>query len=431
MIEASSSSRTSFTGPYKRRVIDQELDDLFDQLPAILLDGPKGVGKTATALQRCNGVRQLDRKADHVLVGSDPYVIDGDPRPTLIDEWQKVPPVFDAVRRLVDGGAGGGSFLLTGSAPTGQTHSGAGRIVTMRMRPLSVFERYDQSDFVSLRGLMQGDNKVRGRCPLELRDYVHEITASGFPGVRHHEERSVQRHIDSYLQRIVDHDLPELGFTARRPATVMSWLRAYGAATSTTASWEKIRNAATSTSAEMPAKSTTTPYIELLTHLRILDPLYPWMPSRNHLSSLTMAPKHHLADPALAARLVKRSTTQLIRGEDSQLIPRDGTFLGGLFESLTALSVRAFAQNSDADVSHLRTQAGRQEIDFIVEGSEGVLGIEAKLTGAVEDRDVRHLLWLREKLGDECVGLVVLHTGPEAYTRRDGVAVVPLGLLGP
>lgn len=431
MIEEATASKTSFTGPYKRRVIDEELDDLFDQLPAILLDGPKGVGKTATALQRCKGVRRLDQGADRTLIGSDPYVIGGDPRPTLVDEWQRVPPVFDTVRRLVDEGAGGGSFLLTGSAPTGQTHSGAGRIVTMRMRPLSIFERYDQGDIVSLRGLMQGGSKVRGRCPLGLRDYVHEITASGFPGVRQHGERSVHRHLDSYLQRIVDHDLPELGFAARQPATMMSWLRAYGAATSTTASWEKIRNAATSVSAEMPAKSTTTPYVELLTHLRILDPLFAWMPSRNHLSSLTMAPKHHLADPALAARLVKRSAAQLIQGEDSQLIPRDGTFLGGLFESLTALSVRTFAQNCDADVSHLRTQAGRHEVDFIVEGSEGVLGIEAKLTGAVGDRDVRHLLWLREKLGDECVGLVVLNTGPEAYTRRDGVSVVPLGLLGP
>ena len=212
----------------------------------------------------------------------------------------------------------------------------------------------------------------------------------------------------------------------------MAWLRAYAAATGTAASWEKIRDAATSGVADKPAKTSTLPYIELLTALRILDPVPAWTPGHNHLRALTQQPKHYLADPALSARLVRRSATQLLRGDSvDTIMPRDGGFLGGIFEALAALSVRTFAQNSDARVFHLRTEGGRHEVDFIVEGEQGVLAIEVKLANAVDDGDVKHLLWLREQIGDDCVGLVVAHTGPEAYRRPDGIVVVPLVLLGP
>ncbi len=126
------------------------------------------------------------------------------------------------------------------------------------------------------------------------------------------------------------------------------------------------------------------------------------------------------------------SATQLLRGDaPDTTVPRDGGFLGGMFEALCALSVRTFAQASDARVSHLRTEGDRHEIDFIVESDGGIVALEAKLAGTITERDVKHLLWLRERIGDECVDLAVLHTGPEAYRRPDGVAVVPLGLLGP
>lgn len=421
-----------FTGRYVRRVVDDDLDDLFSELPAILLDGPKGVGKTATALERCRSVRRLDEAEERAIVEAAPAVVALDEPPVLIDEWQHVPAVFDRVRRLVDEDLSGGRFLLTGSPPTGQTHSGAGRITTMRMRPLTLYERRSGLGGVSLRALLAGDAQVGGRCDLELVDYVEEIVAGGFPGMRHLGRRARERQLDGYLERIVDHDLPEAGFRVRRPATVMAWLRAYAAAVATSASWEKIRGAATSGTGDKPAKTTTLPYIELLTALRILDPLPAWVPSNNPFSSLTVAEKHHLADPALAARLVRLSATQLLHGEAPEVaIPRDGTYLGALFESLAALSVRVFAQACDARTYHLRTRGGRHEVDFIVEGPSGVVGVEAKLAAAVGDADVTHLHWLREQVGDVCTDLVVLSTGPEAYRRHDGVAVVPLGLLGP
>lgn len=422
----------SFLDGYRRRIIDSELDALFGSLPAVLLDGPKGVGKTATAVERCVTQRRLDRPAEAAIVAAEPEVIAADARPVLIDEWQRVPAVFDAVRRLVDVDPRGGQFVLTGSAPTLQTHSGAGRITTLRMRPLTLPERGVEIPTVSLAELLAGGAAVQGRTSISLRDYVTEMTAGGFPGMRHLEGRALERQLDGYLDLIVDHDLPEAGYAVRRPATVRAWLRAYSAAIGTTATWEAIRDAATAGVAEKPAKTTTIPYIELLTTLRILDPVDGWMPSNNHLRSLTSAPKHFLADPALAARLVRRSATQLLAGKSPDtVVPRDGGFLGGLFEALACLSVRTFAQQADARVFHLRTKGGRHEVDFVVEGRDGVLGIEVKLAGAVDAHDVRHLVWLRDQIGDDCVDLVVVHTGPEAYRRPDGVAVVPLALLGP
>lgn len=426
-------ARTDFQHGYVRRVVDNELDELFHQLPAILLDGPKGVGKTFTALQRCNTVRRLDDEGERAIVAAAPAIVAIGTPPVLIDEWQRVPPVFDSVRRLVDEDPSGGRFLLTGSAPTVQTHSGAGRISTMRMRPLTLFERRGASATVSFQDLQQGvGDRLGGRCALQLVDYVEEIVTGGFPGMRHLHGRALDRQLDSYLDRIVDHDLPEAGFTVRRPATVLSWLRAYAAATATTTSWDKIRNAATGGVDHKPAKTSTIPYVELLTALRILDPIDAWLPTKSHLTALTASPKHHLADPVLAVRLLRRSAAQLMQGKGPEpKIPRDGTFLGALFESLVALSIRTFAQNCDARVYHLRTKGGRHEIDFITEGKEGVVAIEVKLSAAVNDDDVKHLLWLRGELGTDCVDAVVINTGSEAYRRPDGVAVVPLGLLGP
>lgn len=152
--------------PYRRRVVDDDLDELFDSLAAILLDGPKGVGKTTTAQQRCTTTRRLDRGAERAVVEADPLIIVEGQRPVLIDEWQRVPEVFDAVRSLVDDDATAGQFLLTGSAPTQATHSGAGRIPSLRMRPLTLPERGVAEPTVSLKDLLAagvGRSKVDPR----------------------------------------------------------------------------------------------------------------------------------------------------------------------------------------------------------------------------------------------------------------------------
>lgn len=402
-------------------------------LAALSLDGPKGVGKTETALQRVVRTFRLDRPADRELLSARPELLRTVPAPVLLDEWQRWPEVWDLVRRAVDDGAEPGSFLLTGSAsPIATIHTGAGRIVPLRMRPMTLPERGATTPSVSLAALLRGDAVIEGEADLRLEDYVEEILASGYPGIRTASSaRGRRAQLDGYLDRLFDHELTESGLVQRRPVAMRRWLTAYAAATSTSATYETIRDAATPGESDKPAKVTAIGYRDTLQRLWILDPLDAWLPTRNLLNRLTSAPKHHLADPALAARLLSLSTDSLIGGERPGQ-PRHRPMLGPLFESLATLSVRVFAQATEGRVAHLRTRAGRQEIDLIVTGESGrVLAIEVKLGAVPHDADVRHLHWLRNEIGDDLIDALVITAGPSAYRRSDGVAVVPLALLGP
>jgi predicted AAA+ superfamily ATPase len=419
---------------YISRILDEELVALLMGVPAIALEGPKGVGKTESAARLAATVHRLDVPAQRSVVEADPMLALDGVRPVLIDEWQRFPPVWDAVKRAIDDGAGPGSFLLTGSATPGEspTHSGAGRIVSLRMRPLSFFERNREQATVSLAALLAGGRAaVGGTSGVGLRDYIDEILRSGFPGLRGLEGRALRAQLDGYLARIVDADLQEMGLRVRRPELVRRWLRAYAAATATTASYETIRDAATGGEGAKPSKTTTMPYRDVLERLWIVDPVPAWTPSHNPISRLSHPPKHHLADPALAARLLGATAQTLLAGEASGL-PGTGPLVGSLFESLATLSVRVYAQAAEARVGHLRTFSGTWEIDLIVERDDGrVLPIEVKLGGTVDDTDVKHLRWLARELGDNVIDMVVLTTGPRAFRRPDGIAVVPLALLGP
>jgi len=421
---------------YTPRIVDGELDELLRELPALALEGPKGVGKTATALRRAVTSFRLDDPAQRELAAADPMVVLQAPPPILIDEWQHVPAVWDAVRRLVDEDATPNRYLLAGSAAPAEapTHSGAGRIVSVRMRPFALSERGLGAAAVSLRTLLTGTHPaIAGRTNAGLAEYAREIVRSGFPGVRHLGGRALRAQLDGYLARIVDREFIEQGYAVRKPETLRRWLTAYAAATATTTSLDKIRNAATGGEGQTPTKVTVAAYREVLERLWIVDPVPGWLPTRNYLARMTQAPKHHLADPGLAARLLGVDEGALLTGATAPLIvPRDGTLLGQLFESLVTLSVKVYAQAAEAGVRHLRTKEGRQEIDLIVErADQRVIAIEVKLGATVTDADVKHLLWLQERLGKELLDAVVVTTGTEAYRRRDGVAVVPAALLGP
>lgn len=425
---------TPKTSDYQRRVLDDELDALLPHLPAISLEGPKGVGKTATATQRGGVVRRLDDPAELEIVRAQPSRLTQGRFPIVIDEWQRFPSSWDIVRRAVDDDPSPGRFLLTGSATPSErpTHSGAGRIVPIRMRPLTLVERGSAAPSVSLRSLLSGSRPpLEGTTDATLEDYTRELVTGGFPGIRFSDERAQRAALDGYLARIVDTDLPELGVEVRNPATMWRWVRAFAAATSTSTSFDKIRNAATGGEDDKPAKTTIQGYRSALERLWILDELAAWSPSHNHLQRLNAAPKHHLVDPALAVRLLGLDASALLDGQGPTSIPRDGTFLGSLLESLATQSVRVFAQSAEASVGHLRTPGGLHEVDLIVIRGDGkVVALEVKLSSTVGDQDVRHLHWLRDQIGDELLDAIVITTGAEAYRRADNIGVVPLALLG-
>ena len=303
------------------------------------------------------------------------------------------------------------------------------------MRPLALSERM-QTPSVSLAELLSGTRpRVTGRTDIALTDYVEEMLASGLPGLRSLSDRSRRRQLDGYVDRVVDRDIPgDAGVVIRNPAALRRWMAAYAAASSTTASFETVRDAASSGVERTPSKNATQAYRDALARVWMLDEVPAWIPSNNRLSELGHAPKHQLADPAFAAQLLGVQAATLLAGQSSgPAIARDGTLLGALFESLATLSVRVYAAHSESRVKHLRTARGRQEIDLIVERADGnVVAIEVKLARTVSTKDnSKHLTWLKQKLGDRVLDQLILTTGPTAYRREDGIAIVPLALLGP
>ena len=421
---------------YQRRLVDDDLDELVPGLPAIALEGPKAVGKTATALERAATVFRLDRDDVREVLAADPQRLTAGPAPILVDEWQRLPSSWDVVRRAVDDDPTPGRFLLTGSAsPTdAPTHSGAGRIVTIRMRPLSLAERLPQQTPVSLEALLTGTRPpLQGSTTVSLVDYVEEIVRSGFPAIRRANGRPLRAQLDGYLERIVERDIVEAGARVRNEGALRRWLMAYAAATSTSTTYDTIRDAASPGEADKPARTTANSYRAVLEQLWLLDPVPAWIPARNHLRRLAAAPVHQLADPALAVRLLGVDIGGLLDSAPTAVaVPRDGTLLGAMFQSLVTLSVRVYAQRHDGRVSHLRTRGGEHEVDLIVEAGDGrIVAIEVKLSQSITDEDVRHLHWLSDRIGGDLLDAVIITTGSEAYRRRDGIGVIPAALLAP
>ncbi len=421
---------------YRRRILDEALDELFPHLAAVALEGAKGVGKTATATQRAKTLLSLNNANERAALAANPDLVVQAPPPVLLDEWQLEPPVWDRVRRAVDDDPTGGRFLLAGSAgvaPGVRVHSGAGRIVSMAMRPMAFSERGEHRPTVSLKNLLRGTSReIGGTSEVDVAGYVDEILRSGFPGIRDLPERARALQLDSYVSRIVERELPENGVSVRRPGALRAWLSAYAAATATNAAYNTILDAATPGEGDKPVRQTAAAYREHLQRIFVLDPLEAWIPTFAPLKRLTHTPKHNLVDPAIAARLVGVDKAGLLRGQGNRVATRTGTWLGALFESLVAQSVRVYAGAATARVGHLRTKNGDHEIDLIVEGEDrSCVAIEAKLSNTVEDRDVKHLNWLHRQIDDRLGDRIVIYTGRFAYRRPDGVAVVPLALLGP
>lgn len=447
---------------YLPRIVDQELDILTATSAAVSIEGARGVGKTETALQRAATVHRLDDPAQLDIFRADPSrVVAGKPL-LLIDEWQRMPSSWDLVRRKVDEDPHTPRFILTGSAApaSAPAHTGAGRIITVPMRPLSLAERGLCEPTVSLGNLLSGHGNpisaqgspnsanaqpisghtnpisdhaspISGHTICDVATYADEIVRSGFPGLRHHTGRTLRSQLDGYIDRIVEHDIHELGRRVRNRDALRRWMTAYAAATSTSASFETIRDAASPGESEKPSTAATIPYRRALEGLWMIEGLPAWLPTRNQLRRVGSAPKHQMVDPAIAARLLGVSAEALLEGRENGWISQGrSSLMGVLFESLVALSVRVYAQACEARVMHLRTYGGEHEIDLIVARADGrVVALEVKLSATVSDRDTAHLHWLASRIGPDLLDAAIINTGREAYRRKDGVAVVPASLL--
>ena len=419
---------------YRKRLLDPIIESYFKELPALSIDGAKAVGKTATASRYAEHTMHLDIDEGIDLLGGGLPVLKAQQKPLLLDEWQRFPRSWDYVRRLVDEDNSPGQYLLTGSAVPRKatTHSGAGRIVRLRMRPLSLEERELETPAIRMKDLLDGSiDQVGAASSLDLTDYITEITASGFPGIRPLSSNAQQVQLDSYIKNLTEREFSENGILVRKPDTLKRWLRAYAAATASTSSYQAILDASTPGETEKPSSKTTLNYRDALESLWIIDQVPAWLPTASPFTALGKSPKHFLADPALTARLLHITADQLLSGTAHPLLKqKTGTTIGRLFEALIALSLQTYAMVNDAELYHFRSAKGDREIDFIIERGFSIVAIEVKSSSEITGSDVEHLNWLSDNFPDYSITRVVLNSGKNAYTRPDGIHVIPAALLG-
>ncbi len=437
--------RPSPERPYTPRIIDGELDLLLEGVGAVAIDGAKAVGKTATAMRRAARTVRLDREQEAVVVRADPDAAIREPFPVFFDEWQHVPSLWDAVRHRIDDDPSPGIVLLAGSAApaarTRPTHTGAGRIVTRRMRPLAISERLAgvTRDVISVGALLTVGQRPRlvGDSPWTLVDYAREIIATGFPAIRELSPSIRQAQLAGYVDHLSTRDVQEAGGHAANPAAIRRWLQAYAAATSTTTALEKLRDIASAGDGNPPARTTVNRYRDALERTYIYDPVPAWKPGGTAMSRLGESPKIHLVDPGLSAQLLGIDEDALLCGASTPLVDalpavRDGGLFGALFESLIAQSMRTYAQALHVEHAHMRTRGGTHEVDGIwIRSDQRCVAYEVKLNATVDDGDVKHLRWLKTQLGDQLLDAIVINTGPAAYRRSDGIGVVPAAMLVP
>ena len=406
---------------YLRRHADARLARLLSIHPACVIEGIRGVGKTSTGARLAASTLRLDHPPTAALTANDPEAaLAGLPNPILIDEWQRVPTVWDAVRRMIDDDRTPGRFILSGSsrgAVTADIHAGAGRIMPLRLRPMTLCERRGVPPVIPLADIANGGiDAARGaQSPVSTAEQVSSTTDSGLPGYLGLPTEDQQDAVRSYLDLAVSRDLAEIAPGARHTRKLRRYVQAYGAVIGTGAEHASIHRAADI------AKATAETYHDLLDRMGLIEELHGW--SHNQLKRLTKRPKRHFVDAAFAAA---------DHFETAAVLAGDRRRLGELFESAAVGQIRATAEAERLGwrFGHLRSAGGDHEVDLIADLPEGgFIAFEMKLSGAVQPADAKQLVSLRERAGDAFHAGLVVHPGTTAYQLSDRIAAVPLGVL--
>lgn len=415
---------------YAPRVADEELKQCLAAAGAVLIEGPRACGKTATAHQMAASevFLDVDQTAQDMIAVNPRLVLEGG-APRLIDEWQTAPVIWNHVRRVVDERPGKGHFILTGSAvPRDEStrHTGAGRIVRLRLRPMSLFELRHSTGQVSLKDVLDEDPVTSPRIDLPVRKLAELICVGGWPGHLSSSPEDAIRVNRSYVNDICRADLQRVDGVRRDPARVLRFLQSLARNVATPASLATIARDVVGPDPASMTGHTARAYLTSLERLMIVEDQPPWAPHLRSRSRLRVSPKRQFVDPSIAV-------AALDAGPDSLL--HDFAWLGLLFESLVIRDLRVYAQAMGARVYHYRDNTGL-EVDAIVEAGPGRwAAFEIKLGIGRIDEAVRSLLKFADRVdtsrcGEPAVLGVIVERG-YGYVRPDGVSVIPLGALGP
>lgn len=415
---------------YIPRFADAELASRLRATGAVLVEGPRGCGKTETALRAAKSAVRLDRDLAARRAGTlNPALLLAGERPRLIDEWQLVKDVWNEVRGDVDDHPEEtGRYILTGSAVSSDDktrHTGGLRFTRLRLRPMSLAESGHSSKAVSLAALFAGGEAKAVDPGLDIRHIAERIVIGGWPALLRRDPADAMVATQGYLDETCRVDLGRLDGPRHDPENVTRVLRSLARNTATEVSARTI--ASDVAGAEGPIDyHTVIDYIKALTRLFIVEDLPAWLPAMRSRGALRAAVTRHFVDPSLAAAAL---------GAEPERLLNDTETLGFLFESLVIRDLRIYGQAIGATVSHYREAKG-VEADAILEMRDGRwAAFEVKLGQGDIDKGASSLLRVVDHVDTDRHGkpafMAVVTGWGYAYRRPDGVFVIPIGALAP
>jgi hypothetical protein len=418
---------------YKTRIIDKKVEEYLAAFGAVCMEGPKWCGKTWTSSFHANSAIFLGDPAGNFqnrqLAQLSPALVLEGENPRLLDEWQEVPPLWDAVRYQVDQSHRKGQFILTGSATPnhkGIMHSGAGRIGKIRMRPMSLYEAGFSSGKVSLKDLCDGNLQPVITGEVDLRNIIDYIVRGGWPANIDVPLKQAALLPKEYLSAVINDDVYRIDGVKRDVHKMELLLRSLARNESTTITNKKLKGDIQEIDAEDIDIETVATYLDVFGRLFLLDNQKPFATKIRSSVRVKQAEKRHFSDPSLACALLK-ATPEMLLG--------DLNTLGFLFESLCERDLKIYADAFGAEVYHYQDYSNK-EIDAVIELPDGDwCAFEIKLGANQIDNAAQNLLTIQNEIMSETDGkpakilCVLCGLSNAAYQRTDGVYVVPITAL--
>ena len=426
---------------YLKRIADKMLEERLSAFGAILIEGPKWTGKTTTAQQHAKSVLKLQdpNMAQQYIQTANvmPSLLLRGEKPRLIDEWQDVPVIWDAVRTAVDDTGGKpGQYILTGSNTVDRTkirHTGTGRISRMKMLPMSLWESQDSSGEVSLRELFDNpDYDINGAMSkLTVPDLIRVACRGGWPVTLQLKEKASMMIAKDYLNSVCDTDISAVDGKQRNPKIARLILRSYARNISTIAKKTSILADVTMSEDSTLSIDTFDDYVAALEKLFVIQDIDAWCPAIRSKTAIRSAPKRCFTDPSIAIAAM---------GLNAEALETQLKTFGFIFEQMCVRDLKAYTNDLDSHLSYYRDRYGL-ESDLVLHLGDGRYAlIECKLGSADIEEGAQHLLEIKRLIQEHNAtekqvplripDLMIIITGGEmAYSRPDGVKVIPLAAL--
>ncbi len=426
---------------YLYRVADKMLQERLEAFGAVLIEGPKWTGKTTTAEQHARSVIKLQDPdmADEYLItaATKPSLLLKGEKPRLIDEWQDAPVLWDAVRTAVDNANGmPGQYILTGSNTVDKTqirHTGTGRITRMRMYPMSLWESLESSGAVSIHELFDNpDYDIDGASgKLDIPGLIRAACRGGWPATLRMDSKTGMLVAKDYVNSICENDISAVDKKQRNPKIARQIMRSYARNISTLAKKTNILSDVTAAGDIDISINTLDDYIVALEKLFVIQDIDAWCPAIRSKTALRSAPKRCFTDPSIAVASM---------GIHAEALETQLKTFGFIFEQMCIRDLKAYTADFNSNISYYRDRYGL-EADLVLHLEDGRYAlIECKLGSREIEEGAEHLLEIKRLVREYNKGekqvplrepdlLIVLTGGRMAYTRPDGVKVMPLSCL--